>query len=137
MCKKLLCKICKKSLSYTIFSALWLAVAKYWFKRSFKVALIMQTDRCPKIILGGASSSWHNVHTHHLTGVTHESQSLRQNCKTVYMKNALNYIGFAFEKSPVFLSHDIFTFLIFLWTFRVNYREFLEILCSTLAHLTH
>ena len=33
MCKKLLCKICKKSLSYTIFSTFWLVVAEYWFKR--------------------------------------------------------------------------------------------------------
>ena len=70
VCKKLLCKICKISLSYIIFSILWLVVAKYWFKRSFKVASIMQTDHCPKITTGSASSSWHNIHAHHLTHVT-------------------------------------------------------------------
>ena len=35
-----------------------LVVAKRWYKWLFEVASIMQTDQCPKITKGGASSSW-------------------------------------------------------------------------------
>ena len=88
MCKELLCITWKKSLSYTIFSTLWLVITKYWFKRLFKVVPIMQTNQCQKIMKGGASSSWHNVHTHHLTCVMHESQSLSATTSSVMISSS-------------------------------------------------
>ena len=75
MCKKLLCKICKKSLSYTIFSTFWLVVAEYWFKRVIQ-GCVDYVNHSMSIVF--ALIIWH---------VSRTNQSLRQDYAVSYVNS--------------------------------------------------